>query len=83
MAIGDPISERQLDYIITLARIALELDRHEWTDEEVLKQLDDRVSPIYEARVEEFNRGQAGMLIETLKYETGESADEPGHQSIF
>lgn len=83
MAAGDPITERQLDYIITMARQALELDWHEWTDEEVLQQLDDRVGPVYEIGVAGFNRGQAGMLIETLKYEIGETNDEPEHPSIF
>ncbi|MBS0479667.1 MAG: hypothetical protein JSR79_10255 [Proteobacteria bacterium] len=76
MAYDDPVTQKQLGYILNLAEHAIP----DWSDE---GDLDALVVPVYGKRARDLNRGQASMLIDDLKWEIGELESEPDAPSIF
>lgn len=76
MAGQDPITEKQVRYIYSLAEGAVSF----YDDEEDLDRL---VRPIYGCNVDEMNRSQASMLIDDLKASLGEFDGTIDYPSIF
>lgn len=76
MAGSDPISDRQLDYIRSLAEAAV-VDFVDLTDLDVL------VRPVYRCDVAQMNRAQASMLIDDLLVELGEKEEQLDYASVF
>lgn len=59
MALADPLTDAQHNYILSLAEDLL-------VDYEGVETLDGMVEPIYGCPVGKMNRGQAAMLLEDL-----------------
>ena len=76
MAWADPVSDRQVELIESLASRIVP----DYLD---LSSVDDVARPVYGCDVVMMNRGQASMLIDDLLYELGESDVAPEYESIF
>jgi hypothetical protein len=76
MAGSDPVTDKQLAFIFSLAEGAVSF----YEDEDDLNAL---VRPIYGCVVRQMNRSQAGMLIDDLLVEMGDKEGPLDYPSIF
>ena len=76
MAYSDPVTSKQLGYIMELASGAI-------PDYEDVEDLDLMVKPVYGCSVHDMNRGQASMLIDDLLFHLGEREAPLEGPSIF
>lgn len=82
MAIGDPVTDRQLELIRGIARRGIP-DFGDYHGEEMYEYLDPLVQRVYGVGCRDLNRGQASMLIDDLMYNSGDSDKEPDYESII